>query len=246
MKSELLDGEELLAEAMANLFRGWEGVGGRLYVTNRHVIFESHFINFQRGVTEIPLDEIDDARPRNNLGFIPNGMEILTREGTRYRFVVWGRKRLIDMIHVCKSGAVWHEATGSRAAALPKPPSPVKPADPVMEPGWSVEDTSRPSRIDATSTLPPPPFAVHCRPQGGRRMDANGGARAVLVHDWLTGMRGGEKCLEVLCRRWPRAELYTLLHRRGPCRRPSNGCGRGPASSTACPAFTTITDGSCR
>ena len=46
-------------------------------------------------------------------------------------------------------------------------------------------------------------------------MDANGGARAVLVHDWLTGMRGGEKCLEVLCRRWPRAKLYTLLHRRG-------------------------------
>jgi glycosyltransferase involved in cell wall biosynthesis len=39
--------------------------------------------------------------------------------------------------------------------------------------------------------------------------------RVVLVHDWLTGMRGGEKCLEVLCRRWPHAELFTLLHRRG-------------------------------
>ena len=40
-------------------------------------------------------------------------------------------------------------------------------------------------------------------------------ARIVLVHDWLTGMRGGEKCLEVLCRRWPDARLYTLLHKRG-------------------------------
>jgi glycosyltransferase involved in cell wall biosynthesis len=39
--------------------------------------------------------------------------------------------------------------------------------------------------------------------------------RVVLVHDWLTGMRGGEKCLEVLCRRWPHAGLFTLLHRRG-------------------------------
>ncbi len=37
----------------------------------------------------------------------------------------------------------------------------------------------------------------------------------VLVHDWLTGMRGGEKVLEVFCRRWPEAALYTLLHRRG-------------------------------
>jgi glycosyltransferase involved in cell wall biosynthesis len=39
--------------------------------------------------------------------------------------------------------------------------------------------------------------------------------RVVLVHDWLTGMRGGEKCLEVVCRRWPHAHLFTLLHRRG-------------------------------
>ena len=48
-------------------------------------------------------------------------------------------------------------------------------------------------------------------------MDANSdrGSRIVLVHDWLTGMRGGEKCLEVLCRRWPHANLYTLLHRPG-------------------------------
>jgi glycosyltransferase involved in cell wall biosynthesis len=46
-------------------------------------------------------------------------------------------------------------------------------------------------------------------------MDANGEPRVVLVHDWLTGMRGGEKCLEVLCRRWPHARLFTLLHNPG-------------------------------
>lgn len=39
--------------------------------------------------------------------------------------------------------------------------------------------------------------------------------RIALVHDWLTGMRGGEKCLEVLCRRFPGARLYTLVHARG-------------------------------
>ncbi|MGD9127015.1 MAG: glycosyltransferase [Planctomycetia bacterium] len=36
--------------------------------------------------------------------------------------------------------------------------------------------------------------------------------KVALVHDWLTGMRGGEKCLEVLCRHFPDAELYTLLY----------------------------------
>ena len=39
--------------------------------------------------------------------------------------------------------------------------------------------------------------------------------RVALVHDWLTGMRGGEKCLEVLCQAFPQASLYTLIHRRG-------------------------------
>jgi glycosyltransferase involved in cell wall biosynthesis len=38
------------------------------------------------------------------------------------------------------------------------------------------------------------------------------GLRVVLVHDWLTGMRGGEKVLEVLCELCPGASLFTLVH----------------------------------
>jgi glycosyltransferase involved in cell wall biosynthesis len=33
-----------------------------------------------------------------------------------------------------------------------------------------------------------------------------------LAHDWLTGMRGGERVLEVLAGLFPEAELYTLFH----------------------------------
>ncbi len=36
--------------------------------------------------------------------------------------------------------------------------------------------------------------------------------RIALIHDWLTGMRGGEKALEVVCERYPDAELFTLVH----------------------------------
>src|SRR6266850_1810646 len=36
--------------------------------------------------------------------------------------------------------------------------------------------------------------------------------RVALVHDWLTGMRGGERCLEVACELFPDAPLFTLLH----------------------------------
>jgi glycosyltransferase involved in cell wall biosynthesis len=36
--------------------------------------------------------------------------------------------------------------------------------------------------------------------------------RVALVHDWLTGMRGGEKCLEIFCEIFPQADIYTLFH----------------------------------
>ncbi|MCC7518782.1 MAG: glycosyltransferase [Verrucomicrobiae bacterium] len=39
--------------------------------------------------------------------------------------------------------------------------------------------------------------------------------KVALVHDWLTGMRGGEKCLEVFCEMFPDAHLFTLLHVKG-------------------------------
>jgi glycosyltransferase involved in cell wall biosynthesis len=39
--------------------------------------------------------------------------------------------------------------------------------------------------------------------------------RLALVHDWLSGMRGGEKVLEVVCERFPNAEIFTLVHVKG-------------------------------
>jgi glycosyltransferase involved in cell wall biosynthesis len=38
--------------------------------------------------------------------------------------------------------------------------------------------------------------------------------KVAIVHDWLTGMRGGEKCLEVFCELFPKATLFTLIHKR--------------------------------
>lgn len=45
-------------------------------------------------------------------------------------------------------------------------------------------------------------------------VDASG-LRVVLVHDWLTGMRGGEKVLEALGELFPEAPILTLVHARG-------------------------------
>ena len=46
--------------------------------------------------------------------------------------------------------------------------------------------------------------AVHHAPEAPRRV--------ALVHDWLTGMRGGERVLEGLGEIFPGAALFTLFH----------------------------------
>lgn len=39
--------------------------------------------------------------------------------------------------------------------------------------------------------------------------------RVALIHDWLTGYRGGEKVLEGLCEVFPAADIFTLFHAPG-------------------------------
>src|SRR5215472_8262291 len=39
--------------------------------------------------------------------------------------------------------------------------------------------------------------------------------RVAIVHDWLNGMRGGEKVLEALLGLFPQPTIYTLFHERG-------------------------------
>jgi glycosyltransferase involved in cell wall biosynthesis len=39
--------------------------------------------------------------------------------------------------------------------------------------------------------------------------------KVVLLHDWLTGFRGGERVLEAFCELFPEAPIYTLIHKKG-------------------------------
>ncbi len=40
-------------------------------------------------------------------------------------------------------------------------------------------------------------------------------AETAIAHDWLNGMRGGEKCLESIVRVFPDSRIYTLFHKVG-------------------------------
>ena len=41
--------------------------------------------------------------------------------------------------------------------------------------------------------------------------------RVALVHDWLTGLRGGERVLQAICEMYPQADVFTLVHVQGSC-----------------------------
>jgi ribosomal protein S27E len=90
--------EAILADVGANLFRGIEPVGGRLKITSRCVLFEPSALNFQKNPAEILLSDIAEVTKRKTLGLVPNGLLIRTRAGVEYKFVVWGREKLIGLI----------------------------------------------------------------------------------------------------------------------------------------------------
>ncbi|MCU9613164.1 GRAM domain-containing protein [Caldibacillus lycopersici] len=99
VQSTEMTGETVLVNKVpANLFRGIESVGGRLTITNKRVLFQSHKINIQSGATEILISDIAAVVKRNTLGLVPNGISIVLKNGTEYKLVVYKRDKLIKTI----------------------------------------------------------------------------------------------------------------------------------------------------
>lgn len=90
--------EKVHFDVVANLFRGIESVGGRVRISDKSILFTAHAINIQTQITEIPFDQISTITKRNTLGLIPNGLMIETRDGTKYKFVLWNRQKIIDFV----------------------------------------------------------------------------------------------------------------------------------------------------
>lgn len=96
MKIELMPGETLIKEGAANLQRGIETVGGRLYLTDQRLYFDTHFLNVARGPETIALSDILDVQPiwtkvYRKIPIAPNSLRVFTKSGQYFDFVVWGR-----------------------------------------------------------------------------------------------------------------------------------------------------------
>ena len=95
---ELDNDEHIEIYGPANIFRGIEGVGGKLFLTNKNVIFKSHKINIQTGQTKMDYADIHTIHKLKTLGFIENKMRIETKDGKTHDFVVNERDLWVEKL----------------------------------------------------------------------------------------------------------------------------------------------------
>ncbi|WP_084565892.1 GRAM domain-containing protein [Belliella pelovolcani] len=91
--------EEIAYVQAANLFRGIEGVGGQVFLTNKRLIFKGHKFNIQSGQKNFPYEDILRCEPRKTGGLIDNGMRLHTKSGEQHDFVINERDGFIAILN---------------------------------------------------------------------------------------------------------------------------------------------------
>jgi hypothetical protein len=101
------DDEVIIKEGAANHFKGIEGVGGKLVLTDKRLIFKSHKLNIQNHQENFALEEIQKLIATKTLGVLKNGLTVELTSNNGHRFIVdeptdWiekivNQKRLRDM-----------------------------------------------------------------------------------------------------------------------------------------------------
>ncbi|MCE7053521.1 GRAM domain-containing protein [Algoriphagus sp. AGSA1] len=93
---DLEPGEIIETEESANLFRGAEAVGGKLFLTNERVIFKSHKFNINTGQSDISYNLISEVSPRKTGMLVGNGLRLTLVDGREYDFVISNRETWME------------------------------------------------------------------------------------------------------------------------------------------------------
>jgi hypothetical protein len=95
--------ESLLRESRATHWKGFEGVGGKLFLTNRRVYFKSHFFNVQTHEQSISLQDIIRLEAKHS-DFISSKLSIFLRDGSKEVFYIPKRKQWVEEMHRALEG----------------------------------------------------------------------------------------------------------------------------------------------
>lgn len=94
---KLNNNEIILKEGAANHLKAIEGVGGKLYLTNQRLIFESHSLNVQTHVESVPLTSIVSIEAKHS-DFISRKLSVYLSNGSKEKYHVYKRKNWVKEI----------------------------------------------------------------------------------------------------------------------------------------------------
>ncbi|MGP9681996.1 MULTISPECIES: GRAM domain-containing protein [unclassified Brachybacterium] len=108
---ELEPGEQPRKSGGANMQRGAEAVGGRLFLTTSRLVFRPHALNLQTAPAQIELGAVVGVAPAwtkvfGKLPLLKNSVEVTLADGSRQSFVVTGRSAWIVAIDAARGGGV--------------------------------------------------------------------------------------------------------------------------------------------
>ena len=96
--SDISAGENILLKKAANIKRRFEYAGGWVIVTDKAVVLKPHKLNISNKADRIELASITKVGKYKQFGLIPTGVVITTNDGQEYRFICWGRQKVIEII----------------------------------------------------------------------------------------------------------------------------------------------------
>jgi hypothetical protein len=100
---EMDEDETELKEAGANHMVGLEGVGGKLVLTNKRLVFKSHHLNIQTHQLDIIFAKIQSMKVSKSIGLLENVL-LMTIDNQEHKFIV-------------EDPAEWIEAISTRCAS---------------------------------------------------------------------------------------------------------------------------------
>ncbi len=80
--------EEILYDGGANQVKGKEGVGGKLFITNKRILFVSHKFNIQSGTTSIDPADVTSVDKTKLAKIFNSGILLTLKDNTTYKFSV--------------------------------------------------------------------------------------------------------------------------------------------------------------
>lgn len=103
MNFKLLDGEKIIKEGKANKTNLVNAQGGKLYLTNKRLVFVGHGKNIGEGTMAINLPDVLTFGKASTLTIfcpipIPNAIKVVLSNGKKVKFTVYGRKKWLQEI----------------------------------------------------------------------------------------------------------------------------------------------------